>query len=152
MKKYRRPKKMFNILDYMPMMNFLMMATSQRKPKRHISNMPYQAQKNRHVRMPAFKMPKFKVPKFRMPKPVKYISLGSTKKPSGTKLKTNYNPSKKPKSIKLEYSGWQPIGLNTYSPQGRESQQELRQFYHVNQFFSNNSHIMTEVSPIWLDF
>jgi len=122
MKKFRRPKKMFNILDYMPMMNFLMMATSQRKPKRHIGNMPYQSQKgNRHVRMPAFKMPKFKVPKFRMPKPIKYPTtfshLGSTKKPTGTKLKTNYSPSKSPKSIKLEYSGWQPIGQNTYSPE-----------------------------------
>ena len=104
------------------MMNFLMMATSQRKPKRHISNMPYQSQKgNRHVRMPAFKMPKFKVPKFRMPKPIKYPTtfshLGSTKKPTGTKLKTNYSPSKSPKSIKLEYSGWQPIGQGTYSPE-----------------------------------
>ena len=105
------------------MMNFLMMATSQRKPKRHIGNMPYQSKQkgNRHVRMPAFKMPKFKVPKFRMPKPIKYPTtfshLGSTKKPTGTKLKTNYSPSKSPKSIKLEYSGWQPIGQNTYSPE-----------------------------------
>ena len=60
LKKYRRPKKMFSFLDYMPMMNFLMMATSsQRKPKRHIT---YQAQKPRHVRKPApFQIPKFRV-------------------------------------------------------------------------------------------
>jgi len=121
-KKYRRPKKMFSFLDYMPMMNFLMMGT-QRKPKRHIMN--YQAQKARHVRKPApFQMPKFKMPKFRMPKliptPIKYPASFaiSTKKPIVTKtVQTNfYSPSKKPKQPKLNYSGWQPIGFNYHSP------------------------------------
>ena len=116
-KKYRRPKKMFSFLDYMPMMNFLMMDFgSQRKPKRHIT---YQSQKNRHVRKPApFQVPKFRMPKFRMPKgmpkPIKYPASFaiSTKKPIFTKtVKTNfYNPTEKPKRQKLEYSGWQPIG------------------------------------------
>ena len=118
MKKYRRPKKMsFNILDYMPMMNLLMMATAPRKPKRHIT---YQSQKNRHVRMPSFRMPKFRMPKFRMPKPLKYpVSFSAaTKKPTATK--TFYSPSKSPNAIKLEYSGWQPIELNTYSPKAPE--------------------------------
>jgi len=122
-KKYRRPKKMFSFLDYMPMMNFLMMGSmSQRKPKRQIT---YQSQKARHIRKPAtFQVPKFRMPKFRMPKgipkPIKYPASFalSSKKPiiTNTVQPDFYSPSKKPKLQKLEYSGWQPIGFNYNSP------------------------------------
>ena len=105
-----RKKKMFNILDYMPMMNLLMMATSSRKPKRHISY--HAGGKNRHLRMPVFKMPSFRMPRFRMPRPPKINFANSyTKKP----VKVYNRPAEN--AVKLEYSGWQPIETtNSYSP------------------------------------
>ena len=111
---YRKPKQMFQtILDYMPMMNLLLMAAS-RKPKRHIR--PYQAlspQNNRHIRMPL----KLRMPNYlRLPTPFKYTSpaVQSHKSP---KLVQTYTKPSKYNPIKLEYSGWQPIELNQYSPQ-----------------------------------
>ena len=97
----------------MPMMNLLMMATSSRKPKRHIS---YQSNKNRHLRMPTFRVPKFRMPRFRMPRPPK-ISFGA-KNPVKSYSKPIEN------TIKLDYAGWKPIEASSYSPQAPSSYQE----------------------------
>lgn len=98
-----RKKKMFNILHYMPMMNLLMMVTK-RKPKRHIM-MPYQ--KNRPLR---FRMPRLRFLPPRVPR------LVITKKPA----KAYKKPVKS--GVKLEYSGWKPIGYDYTLPEIKSNQ------------------------------